>query len=145
AALEDDDQLVPGVHDPVLELDQLALQPEQLLEIVHAACAVADCFRRAARKLASLLDVGRHAVVELHLQLLVEAVERVLVDPAEGCVVACGVFGAHGSSLVSWMIYRPPTGRVSTGPGPVLPVSSSRASSISREKVALVSWSVRSI
>lgn len=37
-----------------------------------------------------------------------------------------------------------PTGSVSCGPGPVLPVSSRRDSSTSSEKVALVSWSVSS-
>src|SRR6266851_1706656 len=41
--------------------------------------------------------------------------------------------------------HRPPTGRVSTGSGPVWLVNSRRDSSTSNEKVVKVSWSVSSM
>ena len=98
AALEEDHELVAAVDDPVLQLDELALQPEQLLEIVKPPRAVLRRFGGSSGQLHALRDLGRHAVVELHLELFVEAVERILVDPAERFVVA-GCIQGHGVSL----------------------------------------------
>jgi hypothetical protein len=75
APLEDDDDLELLVLDPVLQLHELSLQSEELLEIVTAVHRVrVGRVREIAQELAEAL------VIELHLELFVEA-----IDP----------FGAH--------------------------------------------------
>ena len=77
------------LHDPVLQLDQLALQPKQLVEI---AAAIERVGRRAMRHVGAQLVEAR--VVELHLQLLVEAVGIVgVAHRARDLVVG------HGASV----------------------------------------------
>ena len=62
------------MHHPVLQPDQLALQPQQLVEIVSALDAV-------GRRLVMRVDQLRQAlVVELELAFLVEAVEDLVVN-----------------------------------------------------------------
>src|SRR5262245_60191109 len=87
APLEQDHEPVPGVDDPVLELHQLALEAEQLAEVVEALGA-------ALVRLPVRVDAAGDPVVDLHLELLVEPVERVLVDPSKGLL-------ARGSRLHS--------------------------------------------
>ena len=72
---------------PVLQLDQLALQPEQLAEIALAVdvscCGVSVDARRQPRQ---------PVVVELQLELLVEAVLELGLDAVlEALLVAVGI------------------------------------------------------
>ena len=94
AALEQHDQLVAGVLHPVLQLDQLRLQPEQLVEIDPAVD------RRFVLQVGDVAELaGDPQVVDLHLQLLVEAVLELGVDP--GSAAVCAVrFGHAGSRAV---------------------------------------------
>ena len=81
AAFEDDDDLELLVLHPVLQLHQLALQAEQLLEIEAPVDGLAG---RMARR--SSASASQAIVVDLQLQLLVEAVEhfrvKAIVDGA---------------------------------------------------------------
>ena len=75
ASFEDHDDLEPVVLDPVLQLDQFALQAEQLLEIEmpvqrRRSFVVGFC----DPKLAELV------ILELELQLLVQTVPEVGAD-----------------------------------------------------------------
>jgi hypothetical protein len=78
AALEQDHHLVPGVGDPLLQFDQLALQPEQLAEV---ADALGTALNGAA---------GRVVVLDLELHLLVEPVDDLLADAADELPVVTG-------------------------------------------------------
>jgi hypothetical protein len=68
AAFEHDHHLVPGGVHPVLQLDQVALQTEQVLEVVIARLAV------AVGLLGQRVD---RAVPELEFDFLVEAIDQV--------------------------------------------------------------------
>ena len=94
AAFEQHDDLELLVHDPVLQLDQLALQPEQLLEI-EAAVDASRC--RGGRRRSSS-SRARPLVVDLHLQLFVDAVDDLVMEP----ILKAGVFvfGAHLQMLL---------------------------------------------
>ncbi len=91
AAFEQDDHLVPGVHDPVLQLDQLALEAEQLLEVPVPV----GFFFGAERAQAVGVDVGELAVFEFQLQLLVVAVDEVAVDALQQRFLVGQGLGAH--------------------------------------------------
>ena len=71
AALEHHDDLQLLMHDPVLQLDQFALQAKQLVEIEPAA-------RRSAEGVVAQLihQAGNMFVVDFHLQLFVEIVDE---------------------------------------------------------------------
>jgi hypothetical protein len=60
------------VHDPVLQLHEFALQPEQLLEIEPA---------RAAGLVGERGVAVEDAVVHLHLQLFVVRVDQFFLEP----------------------------------------------------------------
>ena len=75
AALEQHDQLELVGHHPVLQLDQLALQAQQLGEILPAV----DAFRPG--HIGDLLGQARqHVVAQLLLQLLVDGVGQFVAD-----------------------------------------------------------------
>ena len=73
--LEDHDQLELLGHDPVLELDQLALQTQQLLEIKLARQGAVRFKMFGPRQ-----EVGKLIVLELELDVLVEIVLDLGVD-----------------------------------------------------------------
>jgi hypothetical protein len=94
AALEQDHHLVPGVHHPVLQLDQFGLQAEQLAEVAlarrifHALVGIAAFQLRQQR-------VGiEAAVVEFEFQLFVVAVEEIALDALDDVFMAVEFF--HG-------------------------------------------------
>src|SRR5262249_37181257 len=69
AALEDHDDLELVVLHPVLQLDQLALQPEQFLEVEAAVDG------RTVRVLGHVVEqLGKTIVVDLQLQLFVKTI-----------------------------------------------------------------------
>jgi hypothetical protein len=79
ASLEDHDQLLLCVNDPVLELHKFRLQPQQFTEVNSP---VNGRFGRQGRDFAHLLtDAG---VVDFHFELFVEAVLQLRIDPALG-------------------------------------------------------------
>ena len=89
APLEDHDDLELLVQDPVLQLDQLALQAKKLLEID------ASIERFHLRMLGDILQqLGQPIVVDFELELLVEAVEHFAIDALMACVVGHGGFHA---------------------------------------------------
>ena len=73
--LEDDDQLELVGDDPVLELDELALQPQQLLEIEPPRQRIVHLKMFGLKK-----QVGELVVLELKLDILVEVVLDLGVD-----------------------------------------------------------------
>src|SRR5579864_3454038 len=75
ASLEDDDQLELLGHHPVLELDQLALQAEQLLEIKPPRQRVVRLKMFGLRQ-----EVGELIVLEFELDVLVQIVLYLGVD-----------------------------------------------------------------
>src|SRR5262249_10564476 len=78
AALEDDHDLELLLHDPVLQLHQLALQAKQLLEVD------ATIERRRLGMLGDLgQQLGQAIVVDLHLELFVDGVEHLAIDAME--------------------------------------------------------------
>ena len=64
------------MHDPVLQLDQLALQPQQLLEI-HVAI---DRFVGRPHAGRLFQNVGEPRIVELQLELFVDRVEHFVLE-----------------------------------------------------------------
>jgi hypothetical protein len=92
--LEDDDDLEPMVHDPVLQLHQFPLQPEQLLEIEMPVEGL------RLRMLGEAVEqLGQPLIVDLHLQLLVEAVGDLRLDAACGCSsIGCSA-SFHGRTV----------------------------------------------
>jgi len=87
------------VHDPVLQLDQFALQAQQFLE-VEAPVDV----EVGGGGVGGLADERVHAlVVDLHFQFFVEAVEHVVMQTAfEFCLCRC-LFRFHDvSCLAAW-------------------------------------------
>ena len=96
AALEQDDDLVASVcDDPVLQLDQLALQAEQLAEILSPRHLCGVFFGLCLGD----LPFGQHAILDFHFQFLVETVDHVRVDALEEFAIVFGSF--HG---VHWPI-----------------------------------------
>ncbi len=87
-AFENDDDLELLLHDPVLQLDQLALEAKQLLEVDLAV---------EARELRAPFGAFRALVLELQLELLVEAVEHLGLD-FRGDRIALG--HGHASSMM---------------------------------------------
>jgi hypothetical protein len=77
--------------DPVLHLHELALQAEELAEVVPAI---------GLRRLVARRGPGRarveDAIVDFELELLVEAVDEVVLDTLVERVVDFGPFGVHG-------------------------------------------------
>ncbi len=73
AALEDHDEPVARVHDPVLQLDQFALQAEQLAEILLA---------RLAGLGGDALFAVEDAVVHFHFEFLVIGIDEVFFETA---------------------------------------------------------------
>src|SRR5262249_58944754 len=83
AALEDHDHLELAVLHPVLQLDQFALQAQQLLEI-----DVTVERRKPLMDRLGVPELSEFAVVELELKLLVEVVAQILPDPLmDGLVI----------------------------------------------------------
>ena len=95
-----------GVGHPVLQLDELALQAEELLEIGQAL-GLRGFILRPIEALQRLINA---AVLDLHLQLFVVAVEQVAADAVgEAKVVHAGMLKA-GDGLVDrsargWPLY----------------------------------------
>ena len=80
AALEEDDHLELFVLDPVLQLHQFALHPEQLLEVDT------PIERSGFRMFGGLVEQPRQPVViDFQLELFVEAVEHFVVDAFGAC------------------------------------------------------------
>ena len=76
AAFEDHDDLQPVFDHPVLQLDQFALQPEQLAEIDPAVEHVGRWF------VGRFIDKARQALfVELELEFLIETLGHLGPDP----------------------------------------------------------------
>ncbi len=74
AALEQHDHLELPVDHPVLQLDELVLQPQQLLEIFPAVHAV--------RGFPAVFEQGvEPVIVDFELELLVDAVDELIMDP----------------------------------------------------------------
>jgi hypothetical protein len=91
AALEQDDQLELLVHDPVLQFDQLALQPKQFLEI-EAAVQIGNPLAGGG----CLGDQLVHAVViDFHFQFFVETVEHFGRDAPLELQFLAGLVCAH--------------------------------------------------
>ena len=89
AALEEDDHLFPVVLHPVLQLDQLALQAQQLAEVGLAAHGVGT-----VQIVATAAQAG---VVYLHLQFFVVAVEQIAFDALHQRIMVVGQkFVVHG-------------------------------------------------
>jgi hypothetical protein len=74
AALEQHDHLELAVDHPVLQLDELFLQPQQLLEIFPAVHPV----RGGATVVEQRVEP---VVVDFELELLVDAVDELVMDP----------------------------------------------------------------
>jgi hypothetical protein len=93
AALENDDDLELLVQHPVLQLDQLALQPEQLLEVDASIDGFSPGMRRHIVE-----QLAQAIVVDLELELLVEAIDHLAVDAiVKGLGIDC-----HGRTRVGW-------------------------------------------
>ena len=75
SSLEDDDQLELLGHDPVLELDELALQTQQLLEVKSARQRIVRFEMFGLRQ-----KIGELIVLEFELDVLVEIVLDLGVD-----------------------------------------------------------------
>ncbi len=75
APFEDDNDLQFLVHDPVLQLDELALQAKQVLEVEIAVDRVALSLVLHERG-----ELFGARVVELHLELLVDGVDQLAPD-----------------------------------------------------------------
>ncbi len=99
ASLEDHDQLELLGHDPVLQLDQLALQPEQLLEIKLARQGVVRFKMFGLRQ-----EVGELVVLELELDVLVEIVLDLGVDALLELAGRTSFIRAHCS--LPWFFVR---------------------------------------
>jgi len=87
APLEQHHQLELLVHHPVLQLDQLALQPEQLVEV---ELAVQPLHVRVHAGVAEQL--GQPVVVDFQFQLFVEAVDEVVVGARQRAFLGAVVF-----------------------------------------------------
>jgi hypothetical protein len=81
AALEQDDDLVAGVLHPVLQLDQLALQPEQLAEVT-LSCGGSLVAGHDA--MLAVLQFELQFLVEVVLQVTVNALHQFVFDVAHG-------------------------------------------------------------
>ena len=82
------------VLDPILQLDEFPLQPEQLTEVANALRARLRVRCRIRCSLARAR--ARHAaVVELHLQLFIQAVQHVLMDTSIDIVRQGGIVSIH--------------------------------------------------
>ena len=68
AALEQHDQAMAGVHHPVLQLDQLALQAQQFAEIALAI---------GAPVFVGSVFAVQPAIVQFQLQLFIQAVDQI--------------------------------------------------------------------
>jgi hypothetical protein len=95
AALEDDDHLELVVLDPVLQLDQFALQPKQLLEVDGPV-------ERLVRSMGGLRvpELLEPAFAELQFDLLVKTVAEVGIDALAQGFVAGGIRRGHFASSV---------------------------------------------
>ena len=82
AAFKQNHHLVAGGDHPVLQLDQLGLQAEQLAEVLATGF-----FLILGSGLPIRLHAGQHAVVHFHLQLFVIAVNHVAVHALHHVVV----------------------------------------------------------
>jgi hypothetical protein len=91
APFEDDDDLELPVDHPVLQLHQLPLQPKQLLEI---EVPIDGLLFGAVGPF--IQEPGQALVVDLQLQLLVEAVGDLGVDAAQDPAWIPGLVFAHG-------------------------------------------------
>lgn len=81
---EQDDNLVAGVHHPVLQLHELALQPDQLTEIVlPLAGGVPRCVVQRQRVVA-VLELQLELLIEIILKVTVNALHQFVVDRAHG-------------------------------------------------------------
>src|SRR5262245_20650373 len=89
APLKDDNDLELAVNYPILQLDQLALQPKQLPKIeppVHGVRGLGE-------------QLGESLVVELHFQLFVNAVENFAMKTVvERILTVLAIIGHIGSS-----------------------------------------------
>ena len=81
AAFKQNDHLLPGACHPVLQLDQLPLQAEQLAEVRLARLLVC---------LAAVAFTRKMPVVDFQLQLLVVAVDQVALEALHQVVVVVG-------------------------------------------------------
>ncbi len=78
-AFKKNNQFVAGVDHPILHLDQFALHPEELPEILapgHSG-GIPFLLRLGA------LPFGHHLVIGLQLQLFVKAVDQIAMDSLE--------------------------------------------------------------
>jgi len=78
-SFEEDDDLLPVGDHPVLQLYELALQPEELLEVAMALCLFV--IRRDSGALWSI------AVFDLELELLIVAVDEIATESSQQFVV----------------------------------------------------------
>jgi hypothetical protein len=102
AALEQHDDLELLVDDPILQLDQLALQPKQLLEIEFPLQRLMFGMVGDAPQ-----NTGDALVVDLQLHFFVHVVDDFIVEALEerarfGCFVL-----VHGGAFPSSPVRRP--------------------------------------
>jgi hypothetical protein len=104
APFEDHRDLGSGVLDPVLQLDQLGLQPQQLAEIDYAV----ECFRMLAAIDAAQLQRQRR-LGHLEFEVFVQRVLQLGFEPV-GAVVFFGAGVANSSGSVSSFMRSKPAG-----------------------------------
>src|SRR3984885_15418770 len=102
ATLEDDDQLEPLRHNPVLQLDKLTLQTQQLLEIEPPRQGIVQLKMFALRQ-----EVGELVVLELELDVLVEIILDLGVDALpeladRSLFIRARFVRAHGAASSDW-------------------------------------------
>ena len=93
AAFEDDDDLVFGLHDPVLQLHQFPLQAEQLAEVTRAVIPERQLLLRIG-----LLSAAGNVILKLQFELFVEAVHQVAMDAVRPDRCFARFVGAHAAT-----------------------------------------------
>lgn len=95
-SFEQHHQLELVMHDPVLQLDQFALQTDQLAEVEPAIHIPLGGIRPNRIP----VEQGLHAVVvEFHLQLFVKAVEQLVMQMGVATDLAHKTVRTHPASL----------------------------------------------
>ena len=99
AALEQDHDLLARGDDPVLQLDQLGLQAEQLAEVLP------PILLSLGRSCVARLRRQRMAILDLHLELFVVAVDEIAADPQDELIMI-QARPAHGQVLATHGLLR---------------------------------------
>ena len=87
AAFKQNHHLVAAGNHPVLQLDQLALQPKQLAKILAAALALLDFVLLAEVQRLLAGQLSQRAVFQLHFQLFIVAVDQIIADTPHHFIV----------------------------------------------------------